>query len=277
MVASLSSAQVAQYHRDGYLSPCDAMSAEQAAQLRHRLESGEQSAGGLSHDRRRKMHLYLRWVNDLVRQPTILDAVESLIGPDILLYHITLWIKEPRTDAFISWHQDSTYFGLDPDDQHVTAWVALSVSDLESGCVQVVPGSHRQGQVRHDVGDRERNMLKTGQSLDVPDDADIRTMILRPGQFSLHHTHLLHNSMPNRSSDRRIGLGVSYIPTRCRGTSAQRLSATLVRGVDRYGHFDLETTPEHDFEPAALERHAAAMADWHRAREELIARAHEPA
>ena len=264
----LTAEQVRFYQGQGYLSPLRAFDAAQAQRFRRLLESGEREYG-LAPDQRRKMYLYLKWVDDIVRDPCILDAVEDLIGPDILVYHLTLWIKEPNTDAFVSWHQDSTYFGLSPAD-HITAWVALSPSSMESGCVQVVPGSHHRGQVPHDQLKRVDNLFATGQTIAVEDTESVDLLLLKPGEFSLHHTHLFHHSMPNRSSDRRIGLGISYIPTRCRCSAQQRLSATLVRGEDRYGYFDLDPPPGADYDPGAVEVHRRAMARWHAARAELI-------
>jgi ectoine hydroxylase-related dioxygenase (phytanoyl-CoA dioxygenase family) len=275
MPKHLSAAQVEQYRKQGYVSPLRAFSAAEAWSYRQRLEDCERTHG-LPADRRRKMHLYLTWVDEIVHHPAILDAVEDLVGPDILLYHLTLWLKEPRTDAFISWHQDSTYFGLSPA-EHVTAWVALSHSNLASGCVQVVPGSHLRGQAAHGVEKDEANMFTTGQSLQVGADETIDTMVLAPGEFSLHHTYLFHNSMPNRSDDRRIGLGVSYIPARCRCSARQRLTAMRVRGDDRYGHFDAESRPARDYDAAALAFHSEAMRRWTAAREELIPQAHASA
>lgn len=268
----LSDAQVRHYAEDGYVSSVVAFGEHEARGYRARLEAGEK-AHGLPPDRRRKMYLYLKWVDDVLRHPRILDAVEDVIGPDILAYHMTLWMKEPHTDSFISWHQDSTYFGLAPA-EHVTAWVALSSSDMQSGCVQVVPGSHKLGQVRHDQQLDDANMFVTGQTIDVKEGTPLDYLVLRPGEFSLHHTYLFHNSMSNRSDDRRIGLGLSYIPTRCRCESRTRLTASLVRGEDRYGHFDLDPRPAADFDPAALEVHRNAMARWTAAREELIPAAH---
>jgi ectoine hydroxylase-related dioxygenase (phytanoyl-CoA dioxygenase family) len=173
----------------------------------------------------------------------------------------------------VSWHQDSTYFGLSPA-EHVTAWVALSHSNLESGCVQVIPGSHHQGQLAHGVEKSLTNLFSTGQTVEVGRDAPLEFIILKPGEFSLHHTHLLHHSMGNRSDDRRIGLGVSYIPTRCVCSATQRLSASLVRGEDKFGHFDLDPRPQADHDTHALAIHAEAMRRWHAARAELIPRAH---
>jgi len=272
MGKSLDADQIRHYREKGYLSPLVAFGPDQAAAYRARLEEGER-VHGLPPARRRKLYLYLRWADEIVRHPAILDAVEDVIGPNILVYHLTLWMKEPHTNAFVSWHQDSTYFGLTPP-EHVTAWVALSPSNHESGCVQVVPGSHLRGQLPHHVAHSDANMFATGQTVTVPDEAPLDHLVLRPGQFSLHHTYLLHNSMPNRSGDRRIGLGISYIPTHCRCEARTRLSATLVRGEDRYGNFDLDPAPVADFDPTALAVHEAAMRRWEAARAELIPRAH---
>lgn len=254
------------------MAPLQAFSVEKARDYRGRLEAAEAERGGKLHDdEKRKLHLYLKWVNDIVRDPVILDAVEDLIGPDILVFHLTCWIKEPKTGSFISWHQDSTYFGLDPS-EHITAWVALSESDFESGCVKVVPGSHARGQIVHAVGAEQQNMLGIGQELELSEADRTEAMVLRPGEFSLHHTHLIHGSMPNRSSDRRIGLGISYVPTHVRCNSRTRLSAMLVRGVDEFGHFDHEPHPQNDFDPAAVAAHSDAMRRWHEARREIIGR-----
>ena len=269
----LSTEQLQAYQAKGFVTPLDALPVTEALAYRAKLEALEAQRGALTADDKRKMHLYLAWVDEIVRHPTVLDAVEDVLGPDILLFTVTAWIKEPRTEAFISWHQDSTYFGLDPA-EHVTAWVALSPSTLESGCVEVVPGSHLPGQLSHSQNKAANNMLQTGQKLEVGQDAEIETLVLQPGQFSLHHTHLVHNSRSNRSDDRRIGLGISYIPAHARCVAKERLSATLVRGTDRFGHFDLDPRPERDLDPDAVDRHRDAVAAWHRAREELIAAAH---
>jgi ectoine hydroxylase-related dioxygenase (phytanoyl-CoA dioxygenase family) len=154
-----------------------------------------------------------------------------------------VWPKDPGTGTYVSWHQDATYFALDPI-CHVTAWVALTDAPVESGCMEVVPGSHKLGQLRHaDMQDTD-NLLSRGQTLTAEVDRS-RTafMAVKAGQFSLHHTHLVHNSRPNRSSHRRVGLGISYIPTHARCTCATRVTAMLVRGRDTYGHFDDERRP----------------------------------
>jgi non-heme Fe2+,alpha-ketoglutarate-dependent halogenase len=261
MTKKLTAEQIAQYDRDGYVCPVDAFSTERARAWRERLESFEQNQGQkMTRGHNFKPHLLFPWVDEIVHAPEILDAVEDLIGPDIRLFHLTVWPKDANSGAYVSWHQDATYFALDPI-CHVTAWVALTDAPIEAGCMEVVPGSHKLGQLRHGEMQDPENLLSRGQELAVDvDRSKTAFMPVKAGQFSLHHTHLVHNSRPNRSSDRRIGLGISYIPTHARCTAPSRVTAMLVRGQDRHGNFDDERRPAE--EAGAEERafHAEAVA-----------------
>jgi non-haem Fe2+, alpha-ketoglutarate-dependent halogenase len=261
MPKRLTDAQVAQYHRDGYLFPIDAFSPEEAREFRTRLEDFEQREGrqfGKGHNF--KPHLLFPWVDKLVRHPAVLDPVEDIIGPDIRLFHFTIWPKSPGDPAFVSWHQDATYFGLEPA-VHITAWVALTEVPVEAGAVEVVPGSHVRGQLHHGQFADDSNLLSRGQTLTADFDREgTEFMVLKPGQMSLHHTHLIHRSGPNLSTDRRIGFGISYIPTSATCRASVRQSAALVRGVDRYGHFDDEPRPLVDYGATERAAHAEAVA-----------------
>ena len=158
------------------------------------------------------------WADELVRHPAILDAVESLIGRDILVYHLTCWIKDAFDGRFVSWHQDGTYFYLEPY-EHVTAWVALTDATLASGCMEAIPASHKNGQQPHAAAASRQNLLSNGQTIDAAiNENDAVALEVPAGSFSLHHTHTVHRSRPNRSNDRRIGIGISYIPTRYTAT-----------------------------------------------------------
>lgn len=273
MLKKLTPGQVQAYRDHGFAAPLQAFTPEEALAQRRRLEELEQVHGGeLPRDLLRKMHLYLPWVDDMVRAPAILDAVEDLIGPDILVYTVTCWIKEPMTSAYISWHQDSTTFGLSPH-EHVTAWVALTDSSEQSGAVQVIPGSHNRGQVAHYARLGGGNMLPTGASVSVGAEEHVERLTLAAGEFSLHHTFLLHSSAPNSSHDRRIGLGISYIPTRVMCNSKVRLTAGLVRGVDRYEHFLPEQRPHGKSPKDAAAYHQEVVERWNKAREEITRKA----
>jgi ectoine hydroxylase-related dioxygenase (phytanoyl-CoA dioxygenase family) len=202
----------------------------------------------------------------------VLDPVEDLIGPDIRLFHFTIWPKSPGDPAYVSWHQDATYFALEPA-VHVTAWVALSDAPAEAGCMEVVPGSHARGQLHHGQFNAPDNLLSRGQTLtdDFAREGSV-FMALKTGQMSLHHTHLIHRSGPNLSNDRRIGFGISYIPTSAICRANERQSAMLVRGVDRYGHFDDETRPMAEYGEAERAAHAAAVARFRAQNAEEVAR-----
>jgi hypothetical protein len=261
MPRKLTAGQIAHYERDGYVCPIDAFSPERAAAWHELLQAFERVEGQkMTRGHNFKPHLLFPWVDEIVHAPEILDAVEDLIGPDIRLFHLSVWPKDPGTGTYVSWHQDATYFALDPI-CHVTAWVALTDAPVESGCMEVVPGSHRLGQLRHaDMQDTD-NLLSRGQTLATEVDRS-RTayMAVKAGQFSLHHTHLVHNSRPNRSAQRRVGLGISYIPTHARCTMPTRVSAMLVRGADAYGHFDEERRPLVEAGPDERAFHAEAVA-----------------
>lgn len=274
MPKMLTEGQVAQYHRDGYVAPVRAFSAQEAAVYRERLEHSEREFGPLAVGQSgSKTHVLFTWADEIVRAPALLDAVEDLIGPDILVYQLTMWIKPARDDAIVDWHQDASYFGLEPY-EHVTAWVALTDATSEAGCVKVIPGSHRKGQLNHAVRQgRARNMLPRGQSISVEFDSSTAVeMPVAPGEFSLHHTLAIHGSEPNRADDRRIGLGISYIPARVRFTGQTRLSAKLVRGVDRYGHFDPEPTPKADCDAEARAAHERITRAYFASKQELADR-----
>lgn len=255
----LTDEQVAGYRRDGIHFPVDVVSPQEAAVLRQRFEATERDHGGRLPLRiNQKPHLLYPWISELVRHPRILDTVEDVIGPDILCWSAQFFVKNAHDPSYVSWHQDGTYWGLSSPDV-ITAWVALSPSTLASGCMQVVPGTqHRQ--VEHVDTFAESNLLSRGQEIQVDVRPEDKVAVqLRPGQMSLHHVLIFHGSDANTSDDRRIGFAIRYIPTHVHQTKGPRESATLVRGTDRYGHFDLEAAPEADMHPDAVARHGAIV------------------
>jgi non-haem Fe2+, alpha-ketoglutarate-dependent halogenase len=254
---SLSEAAVQQYREQGYIAPVPALSRTEAAALRASLEAFEAGAGVLSGKLRHKPHLLFTWLNDLVRHPRILDAVEDVIGPDILCWGTSFFIKEKRNPGFVSWHQDSTYWGLEPPDI-ITAWVAFTDSNAANGAMRVIPASHKMDQVPHRDTFAAENLLSRGQEIMVDVDERKAAMLeLAAGEMSLHHVRLIHGSDPNPSDDRRIGFAIRYIPTYVRQVAGSHDSATLVRGVDTYHHFEEEQRPDADMSEAAQAYHAA--------------------
>ncbi|HEY6132780.1 MAG TPA: phytanoyl-CoA dioxygenase family protein [Rubrivivax sp.] len=244
------------YRRDGILFPLRVFDAAEAARLLARLEAIEAANGGrLPARMNQKPHLLFPWLNELIRHPRILDAVEDVLGPDLLCWSAQFFAKNGGDPGFVSWHQDATYWGLSSPDV-VTAWVAFTPSTVESGCMRVVPGTqHRQ--VAHKDTFAETNLLSRGQEIEVDVSAnDAVDVILAPGEMSLHHVLIYHGSEPNRATHRRVGFAVRYISAGVYQTSGVRESATLVRGVDTHQHFDHELPPEADMHPDAVARHA---------------------
>lgn len=269
----LTEQQIQRYRRENFLAPVDALSADAARHYRDALESYEAAQGGapLKPWQYRKVHVREAWAAELVRHPRVLDAVEDLIGPDILIFNATFFIKEPRTGQITAWHQDATYFGLTPH-EHVTAWIALSDASEAAGCMQFVVGSSGFGQLHHAPQKVASSVNHGSQTIVEPfDDSRVASAPLRAGQLSFHHTLVIHSSAPNGSDDRRIGFGISYIPAHVRHRGSYRMGATPARGIDRYGHFEMEPDPRaHDLATNA-QNHEAAYRRYREGYDEQIA------
>lgn len=261
MANALTKHQLGEYQQQGFLFPLAVLSEPEAALLRKKLEELESSHGGrLPSQFNRKPHLLLTWLNDLIRNPQILDPVESILGPNILCWGSSFFIKNPSDSARVSWHQDSTYWGLSEPDV-VTAWLAFTPSTVENGCMRVAPETHVLQQLPHRDTFAPDNLLSRGQEIEMSvDESTAVDIVLRPGQMSLHHVLLVHGSEANRSAERRIGFAIRYLPTYVKQLTGVPDSATLVRGTDDYGHFMLEPTPKSDFDPDALAFHAEMLA-----------------
>jgi ectoine hydroxylase-related dioxygenase (phytanoyl-CoA dioxygenase family) len=236
------------------------LSAGEALEYRRRLEAAEAAHGGrLGGELRHKPHLLFTWLADLVRHPAILDTVECVLGPNLLAWSTSFFIKEARDPAYVSWHQDATYWGLSEPDV-LTAWLAFTDATVENGAMRMVPGSHGEQLVHRDTF-APHNLLSRGQEIAVEvDEARGVDVLLRAGEMSLHHVRMVHGSPPNRSGDRRIGLAIRYLPTHVKQIAGDGDSAMLVRGVDDYHHFAPEHAPEADLSPEARAHHAEVVA-----------------
>lgn len=261
----LSDAQVEQYHTKGYVYPFRALSAADAAATRRKIEAFEAQVGDeaqkfLSF----KAHLPFKFLSDIIRHPRILDAVEDVLGPNLLCWGSSFFQKNAHDPRYISWHQDSYYYGMEPSNT-CTAWLAITTSNIASGCVKVIPGSHLQ-QVDFVNTPTENNLLPRGQTIVGVDESKAVCMQLQPGEFSIHHEAIIHNSEPNNSDDRRIGLSIHYIPTSTRMVKYvkddQKPLAALVRGVDEFGYWNHEPVTEMDFDPAMFDQLMAMRRDF---------------
>lgn len=259
--------QVAAFHRDGFVAPLRVLSPDETAAYRRRFEDYERTHDGwYTLSKGQKIHLLQTWVAELVRNERVLDAVEDVLGSDILCWGTSLFVKDARDPHFVSWHQDSTYWGLDRPDV-VTAWVALSAATRESGCMKMIPGSHTSEQIPHRDTLAEHNLLTRGQEVAVEvDESKAAYIELAPGEISLHHVRTVHASEANRADHRRIGVALRYITPHVRQLNGERDSAMLVRGEDHFGNFVLEKSPQRYMDASALDEHARVM----RLRQEIL-------
>ena len=268
MPKALTEAELERYRQDGYLFPIRVLSEDEAAHYRRKIEAFESDVDGRRRIDRRylktdKLHLLFTWANELVRHPKILDIAEDVVGLDLMCWGNSCWIKEPQDPGFVSWHQDSTYWGLEPPDV-VSVWLALADATVENGAMQFLPGSHLRDQIPHRVTDDADNLLSRGQVAEVDvDESQVVDAVLQAGEVSIHHIRLLHGSKPNVSDTRRIGFAIRYIPSHVRHRTV-RDSVKLVRGEDRYGHFEMEPDPVADLDAAALASHNEAVDLPHR-------------
>ena len=250
MPGSLSETERASYARDGYVFPVPALTDEEARTARDRILAFEAETGLVAgHVIRNKGHLKLLALYELARHRAVLDAVESVLGPDLLCWGSSLFVKPPGDEGFIAWHQDAHYWGLEPDDV-CSAWIALEPSTLDNGAMQVIPGSHRERHLPHAASPASSaNMLFSHEEIAVEvDTSQAVALMLGRGEMSLHHVNIVHGSEPNRSATPRMGFAIRYVAPHVR-QAGDRASATLVRGTDRHGNFAPDPVPGRDMDP----------------------------
>ena len=273
----------ARYARDGFVFPLAAMPAGEAAAYRAELERIERDHAGhpyLVEVTWGTPHLLFPFVDEIMRRPSILGPVSRILGPDLLVWGTSFFIKEAASADHITWHQDLTYWGLDST-QEMTAWLALSPATPESGGMRFVPGTHKRAIVPHRDTFAEGNLLSRGQEIAVEvDESDAVDVTLAPGEMSLHHGRLFHASNANRSAGRRIGLAIRYISPDMRQSVGRKDFAVLVQGEDRFGHFELLGPPRGDFHPddvARVEQVVAIEQEYYFAGAEQAGRHRRPA
>lgn len=263
-MGALPAEKVTQWKHDGFLSPFPLLDEPELQACREGVARYEAWLGApinAHQDMRwRSMpYLLLPWAAKLARDSRILDRVEDLLGPDILIFTSTFFIKEPRSPTIAAWHQDSTYYGLEPKEE-VTVWIALTEANEAAGCMDALSFQGKPRQLSHVSRVVQNSVNRAGQVITEPlNDSAPVAMPLQPGWFSMHHGLCPHRSGPNTASHRRIGLGLNFIPTHARPAGTIRQAALLVRGTDRYGHFEPAAWPKHELGENELKVHERAM------------------
>jgi non-heme Fe2+,alpha-ketoglutarate-dependent halogenase len=265
---ALTEAQLASWRRDGFLSPFPLLSPTELADCRAGLDRFERWLGApVNHaaegNWRSMGYLALPWVATLAQDTRILDIVEDMIGPDILIYTSTFFIKDPGTPTIAAWHQDSAYYGLTPEDE-LTVWIALTDADETAGCMESLSFQGQPRLMQHVAKVVENSVNRASQKILEPlDDARAVAMPLKAGEFSIHHGLCPHRSGPNRSSHRRIGLGLNFIAPHVRGKLSEKPCAVLVRGADRFGNFNLLEFAKAELDDAAVANQRHGMQVYH--------------
>lgn len=257
---TLSPEQIADFGQHGFISPIDVLTPNDASALLEQFERAETEFPDQLHaEHRNNAHLVFPFLADVVVNPVIVSAVQSLVGASVVLGSTVLFVKEPNSPGFVSWHQDATYMALEPDN-FVTAWLALTRSDEERGCVTVLPGTHTTGRREHSDRLEKHNILTRGQTIDGIDESSRMNLVLEPGQMSLHHPWLIHRSQPNRSDGRRIGFAMqSFFGSDVRPTRGEH-HVMHIAGEAPAPEFVVSQTPTETCSDSALAARKAANA-----------------
>lgn len=263
----------ARFETDGFICPLPALNEERTAHCRARYlafqEQHQSRLDALTASRRWQIfadtHFVLPWVDALTREPGILDVVEQVLGPNLLAWNTSWFVKMPGDKTYISWHQDGAYWGLSPMEV-ATAWVALGPVTVDNGCMRMIPGSHQRPRLPQRNTWADDNALSRGQEISVAvDESRAVDLVLAPGQMSLHHLWIVHGSNANRSDQPRIGIAIRYVAPCVRQEGGARPLAMLVRGHDDAGHFTLADKPTDVDARAGEGRHAEILQRVHQA------------
>ena len=255
----LTKEQIEQYHDQGFISPVRVISENEALSIKNQLEQVEADfPDEINAQSRNNLHLSFAFLDALAHNTIIVDAMEDLIGPDIALWASVMFIKEPSSKQYVSWHQDATYMGLDSID-FPTPWIALSPSNRDTGCMTMISGSHHSEIQIHKDTFAENNILTRGQVIPEVDKSKAIDLILEPGEMSIHHGAIIHGSQPNNSDQRRIGFSLqSYVPPSIKQVVGKNIW-THIRGKKRQDNDGIELDrPKYNMDPITVEQRRVA-------------------
>ena len=245
-MSKLTPEQHEQYKEKGFIAPLDVLNKEEAEEVKNEIEFIEKKwpneLNGLG---RNYVHLISPIFDKVVHNSKVLDAVESIIGKNILACGTTLFIKNPDEKGFVSFHQDAKYIGLEPHNW-VTAWIAVTDVNEKNGCMRMWSGTHKNDLKNHveKFDNNEGNLLTRGQTVENVPLEETEPVILKSGQMSLHHPRIVHGSGVNISKERRIGFVIqSYI-----GSNVEQVLGKMyvqqARGEDSFNYHDHVERPK---------------------------------
>lgn len=232
------------FHEHGYVVVPDILTTKQCDTLNRRITSDINDEQDTYSDHfTNNPHRHISSIYSISTNSRLLDAIECIIGPNILLLKSTILIKLPGDRKFASWHQDSAYAPFHSDDI-LTVWLAITDYTPENGCLRIIPGSHKRPNRHHVMTNNENNILSRGQMiiLSASEKKNAENILLETGDASIHHLSLVHASKPNESSDTRLSLGLIFLAPSVR-PKTNDMAVDLVRGTDDFGYFRLLDLP----------------------------------
>ena len=226
-----------QYQTNGIAFPMQVMTRQESVRFLNACEQLEVQLGGNPRTIEvRQMHMHLNWAFELATLPAVLDCVETVLGPNILIWATELFAKRPQDkNVAIGWHRDRPYMGFENSDETTTAWIALTDTTAANGCMQAIVETDRRAGSDHVYAQADQNPA-------IGEDVESIDVLLQAGQMSLHDPYLLHGSAANRSDTKRVGFAIRFVTPHARPQQG-RPAAVLVRGHDDVGNFELVDPP----------------------------------
>ena len=258
MGKALTDKEIAAYRANGFHAPLRVMSEDQALDYRRKLERFEAERPDGVKKLDLKGNLLLPWMDEITRTPRMLDALEDILGPNLLCWNASVRNKKAKSPTYAGWHQDTRYITIRPTG--TIAFLALSPTNTDSGTVSVIPGSHKGEILPHaDTHDKD-SILTRGQYITAEfDKSNIAPLQLRPGECGFFDHNIIHSSGPNHTDDRRLVMLMGYFATHSKPMDDRRVSAFVVRGTDTHRHFDPDRAPVEEFGPAEVAAHREAV------------------
>ncbi len=256
--------QIDHYNEKGYIAPIDVLDADQIGVIREYFDEllPKALAAGWNNYEITNWHKTCRGVWDIVTRSEILDYVQDLLGPTVILRHSHFFAKLPGDGKRVSWHQDASYWPISPS-KVVSAWLAIDDVDSENAPLQIIPGSHRHAQLPFDESTAEENNV-LNQTVQRPEQYGDEPLALelKAGQMSLHSDWILHGSDVNRSSRRRCGLALRYLSSDVRAYHGWNENSVVCRGEDPSGHWANHPRPAGEVIPRKERDHDLQSHGW---------------
>ncbi|MEU8192902.1 phytanoyl-CoA dioxygenase family protein [Microbispora amethystogenes] len=254
---------------EGFCLPVDLLLPEEAAGILQEVRRYEELAtrvgGVLGHNWTfPKSHLVAGWADRLVHDGRVLAIAEQVLGPDLLVWATSLFLRKAGSPGELAWHQDAPYYGWEEfDGKAIRMWIALTDTDRGNGTMRYAPRTHRSGLLSHSFRGSGVTALMRGEEVEFDvDDETALDVTLTAGQCSLHLPTTIHSSGPNASRSDRVCFAIDFIRPGVRLLGG-RDSALLVRGADMSGRYELESRPAEEFGAAALKAFSRATGIRH--------------